>query len=47
MNVFTAFRISFLFLFGFAAAGVVPCGGRKTSGGHSAVYILFCPLDQR
>ena len=32
MNVFIALKgTHFLFLFAFTAAGVVPCGGRKTS----------------
>ena len=38
MNVFIALKVShFWFLFDFTAAGVVPCGGRKTSPRTSTI----------
>ena len=38
MNVFIALKgTHFLFLFAFTAAGVVQCGGRKTSARTSAI----------
>ena len=38
MNVFIALKgTHFLFLFAFTAAGVVPCGGRKTSPRTSTI----------
>ena len=44
MNVFIALKGShFWFLFDFTAAGVVPCGGRKTSPRISTlVQVIFC-----
>ena len=48
MNVFTALKKShFWFLFDFTAAGVVPCGGRKTSPRTSTIVqfiFYFGPL---
>ena len=48
MNVFIALKGShFWFLFDFTAAGVVPCGGRKTSPRTSTIVqfiFYFCPL---
>ena len=50
MNVFIALKgTHFLFLFAFTAAGVVQCGGRKTSPRTSTIvqfifYILFLVL---
>ena len=48
MNVFTALKGShFRFLFDFTAAGVVPCGGRKTSPRTSTIVqfiFYFGPL---
>ena len=48
MNVFTALKGShFWFLFDFTAAGVVPCGGRKTSPRTSTIVqfiFYFGPL---
>ena len=44
MNVFIAFKGDhFWFLFDFTAAGVVPCGGRKTSPRTSTIvqFILY------
>ena len=42
MNVFTAIKGShFWFLFDFTAAGVVPCGGRKTSPRTSTIVHIF------
>ena len=47
MNVFIALKGShFWFLFDFTAAGVVPCGGRKTSPRTSTiVHILFWSFE--
>ena len=44
MNVFIALKENiFLFLFAFTAAGVVWCGGRKTSPRTSTiVQFIFC-----
>ena len=48
MNIFIALKgTQFLFLFAFTAAGVVQCGGRKTSprtSNISAVYISILVL---
>ena len=47
MNVFIAVKgTHFLFLFAFTTAGVVQCGGRKTSPRTSTIvgYILFLVL---
>ena len=49
MNVFIAVKgTHFLILFAFTAAGVVPCGGRKTSPRTSTIVqfiFYFCSFE--